>query len=152
MCQRNQRKLEALRRSQEIECSVCLERVLAKAKPSERKFGILSHCDHPHCIACIRGWRAAGSQGEATGLDLEGAVRACPVCRVQSHFVTPSVVWYFSPQEKEDIVNGYKRRLRYAGAPSPVDPPLHPCMRHFSPALRPRRDLSAQGEASGVKV
>ncbi|CAI7885727.1 unnamed protein product [Closterium sp. NIES-53] len=59
-CLRLQRKVQALKLSSEIECSVCLERVLGKARPADRKFGILSHCDHPFCVACIRNWRAAG--------------------------------------------------------------------------------------------
>ena len=45
-------------------------------------------------------------------LDLENAVRACPVCRVRSHYVTPSVVWFFSPEEKQEIVGGYKHKLK----------------------------------------
>ncbi|CAI5467593.1 unnamed protein product [Closterium sp. Yama58-4] len=113
-CLRLQRKVQALKLSSEIECSVCLERVLGKARPADRKFGILSHCDHPFCVACIRNWRAAGQQesGESVPLDLDNAVRACPVCRVRSHFVTPSVVWFFSEEEKQAIIEGYKRKLK----------------------------------------
>lgn len=64
--------------------------VLSKPRIAERKFGILSGCDHAFCIACIRGWRS----GDHTtpGMDLDTVVRSCPVCRVQSYFVTPSVV------------------------------------------------------------
>ncbi|CAI5945242.1 unnamed protein product, partial [Closterium sp. NIES-65] len=112
-CMRLQRKVQALKLSSEIECSVCLERVLGKARPADRKFGILSHCDHPFCVACIRNWRAAGQEsGESVPLDLDNAVRACPVCRVRSHFVTPSVVWFFSDEEKQAIIEGYKRKLK----------------------------------------
>ncbi|GAY36973.1 hypothetical protein CUMW_025730 [Citrus unshiu] len=56
-CEKKQKHLEALRRSQEIECSVCLDRVLSKPTAAERKFGLLSECDHPFCISCIRNWR-----------------------------------------------------------------------------------------------
>ncbi|CAI5499164.1 unnamed protein product [Closterium sp. Naga37s-1] len=112
-CLRLQRKVQALKLSSEIECSVCLERVLGKARPADRKFGILSHCDHPFCVACIRNWRAAGQEsGESVPLDLDNAVRACPLCRVRSHFVTPSVVWFFSEEEKQTIIEGYKRKLK----------------------------------------
>ncbi|CAI5511277.1 unnamed protein product [Closterium sp. Naga37s-1] len=112
-CLRLQRKVQALKLSSEIECSVCLERVLGKARPADRKFGILSHCDHPFCVACIRNWRAAGQEsGESVPLDLDNAVRACPLCRVRSHFVTPSVVWFFSEEEKQAIIEGYKRKLK----------------------------------------
>ncbi|XP_024518066.1 E3 ubiquitin-protein ligase makorin [Selaginella moellendorffii] len=106
-CVRSQKRLELLRMSQDIECSVCLERVLSKPSMSDRKFGILSGCDHPFCIACIRDWRG----GTRPGMDLETIVRACPICRVSSHYVIPSVVWYSNTEEKEEIVNGYKNKL-----------------------------------------
>ncbi|KAG0600359.1 hypothetical protein M758_11G027200 [Ceratodon purpureus] len=107
-CERNKKNLEALLKSQDIECSVCLERVHSKPTVSERKFGLMSGCDHPFCVGCIRGWR---SGSHAPGMDINTVVRACPVCRVPTHYVVPSVVWYFSPEEKEDIVNGYKNKL-----------------------------------------
>eukprot|EP00249_Psilotum_nudum_P020825 c27862_g1_i2 orf=886-1983(-) len=107
-CERNQKRLEALRYSQEIECSVCLERVLSKPSVAERKFGLLSGCDHPFCISCIRGWR---NNGHTPGMDIDTVVRACPVCRIVSHYVIPSVIWYSSQEEKEEIVNGYKAKL-----------------------------------------
>ena len=109
-CERNKKNLEALLKSQDIECSVCLERVHSKPTVAERKFGLMSGCDHPFCIGCIRGWR---SGSHAPGMDINTVVRACPVCRVPTHYVVPSVVWYFTPEEKEEIVNGYKNRLRY---------------------------------------
>lgn len=45
LCEKNHKRLEALKRSQEIECSVCLDRVLSKPTAAERKFGLLSECD-----------------------------------------------------------------------------------------------------------
>lgn len=107
-CERNQKRLEALRSSQEIECSICLERVLSKPTVAERKFGLLSGCDHPFCISCIRDWR---SNTHAPGMDVDTVVRACPVCRVVSHYVIPSVIWYSNPEEKQEIVDGYKSKL-----------------------------------------
>ncbi|KAJ7571032.1 hypothetical protein O6H91_01G146100 [Diphasiastrum complanatum] len=107
-CECNKKRLEALRMSQEIECSVCLERVLSKPTVSERKFGLLSGCDHPFCISCIRDWR---NGPHPIGMDLDTVIRACPVCRVGSHYVIPSIVWYSTPEEKEEIVKGYKHKL-----------------------------------------
>ncbi|KAK4476387.1 hypothetical protein RD792_015538, partial [Penstemon davidsonii] len=108
-CEKRRKHLEALRHSQEIECSVCLERVLSKATPAERKFGILSECDHSFCISCIRNWR---SSSLTSGLDVNSALRACPICRKLSYFVIPSVIWYCSKEEKQDIVDSYKTKLR----------------------------------------
>ncbi|KAI3444994.1 hypothetical protein Pfo_001659 [Paulownia fortunei] len=111
-CEKRQKQLEALRHSQEIECSVCLERVLSKPTSAERKFGILSECNHPFCISCIRNWR---SSSPASGLDVNSALRACPICRKLSYFVIPSVIWYSSKEEKQDIVESYKAKLKSIG-------------------------------------
>ncbi|KAK9107039.1 hypothetical protein Syun_023050 [Stephania yunnanensis] len=108
-CERNKRHLEALKHSQEIECSVCLDRVLSKPIPSERKFGLLSECDHPFCISCIRNWRC---NSPSSGMDVNAALRACPICRKLSYFVVPSVIWYSTPEEKQEIVGGYKTKLK----------------------------------------
>ncbi|ONK68530.1 uncharacterized protein A4U43_C05F12900 [Asparagus officinalis] len=108
-CKQNSKRLEALRRSQEIECSVCLDRVLAKPTAGERKFGLLSECDHPFCISCIRNWR---SNSPASGMDVNSALRACPICRKLSYFVIPSVIWYSTQEEKQEIVNSYKDKLK----------------------------------------
>ncbi len=36
---------------------MCLEPVLSKAAPGDRRFGLLPGCDHPFCLGCIRSWR-----------------------------------------------------------------------------------------------
>lgn len=108
-CESKQKYLDALKRSQEIECSVCLERVLSKATIAERKFGVLSECDHPFCISCIRNWR---SSNPTLGMDVNSTLRACPICRKLSYFVVPSVIWYSSSDEKQEIVETYKAKLK----------------------------------------
>lgn len=115
-CEKRQKHLEALRCSQEIECCVCLEHVFSKPTSAERKFGILSECDHPFCISCIRNWR---SSSPSSGFDVNSALRACPICRRLSYFVIPSVIWFSSREEKQDIVQSYKERLRYSLASCP---------------------------------
>ncbi|AQL03366.1 E3 ubiquitin-protein ligase makorin [Zea mays] len=109
LCEKNHKRLVALKRSQEIECSVCLDRVLSKPTAAERKFGLLSECDHPFCIECIRNWR---SNSPASGMDVNSALRACPICRKLSYYVIPSVLWYFSKEEKEEITESYKSKLK----------------------------------------
>ncbi|KAK6162954.1 hypothetical protein DH2020_002795 [Rehmannia glutinosa] len=69
-CEKRQKYLEAHTHSRGIECSVCLESVLSKPTAAERKFGILSECDHPFCISCIKNWR---SSSPASGLDVNSA-------------------------------------------------------------------------------
>lgn len=108
-CEKKHKHLEALKHSQEIECSVCLERVFSKPT-AERKFGLLSECDHPFCISCIRNWR---SSSPTSGMDVNSALRSCPICRKLSYFVIPSVIWYATKEEKQEIVDSYKAKLRY---------------------------------------
>ncbi|XP_019437110.1 PREDICTED: zinc finger CCCH domain-containing protein 69-like isoform X1 [Lupinus angustifolius] len=108
-CENRQKHLEALKRSQEIECSVCLERVLSKPTAAERKFGVLSECDHPFCISCIRNWR---SSNPTLGMDVNSTLRACPICRKLSYFVIPSVIWYSTSEEKHEIIDSYKAKLK----------------------------------------
>ncbi|KAL5543393.1 hypothetical protein UlMin_007177 [Ulmus minor] len=108
-CEKKHRHLEALKFSQEIECSVCLERILSKPTAAERKFGLLSECDHPFCISCIRNWR---SSSPTSGFDVNSALRTCPICRKLSYFVIPSVIWYTSKEEKQEIVDSYKAKLK----------------------------------------
>ncbi|KMT18842.1 hypothetical protein BVRB_2g029470 [Beta vulgaris subsp. vulgaris] len=107
-CEKMQKHLEALKRSQEIECSVCLERVLSKPT-GDRKFGLLSECDHPFCVTCIRNWR---NSSPSSGMDVNATLRACPICRKLSYFVIPSVLWYFSKEEKDEIVDSYMAKLK----------------------------------------
>ncbi|CAN6253510.1 unnamed protein product [Urochloa humidicola] len=73
-CKKNNRLIEALRKSEDIECGVCLDRVLSKPTAAER--------------------------------------RACPICRKLSYYVVPSIMWYSSKEEKQEIVEGYKAKLR----------------------------------------
>lgn len=48
----------ATQRSQEKVCGVCMEVVWQKEPATERRFGILSSCNHIFCLQCIRKWRA----------------------------------------------------------------------------------------------
>lgn len=97
----------AAQRSADKQCSVCMEVVVDKVRPSERRFGILSSCTHVFCLACIRKWRL----GEDARLDVE-AVRSCPECRVVSHYVVPSEYWVETQDEKDKLIADYKNSLK----------------------------------------
>ena len=65
-----------------MECGICLEPVLGKATPGERKFGLLTGCDHPFCLRCIREWRQktdAGADLDTVGGGRREGVSPC-VC------------------------------------------------------------------------
>ncbi|KAK4757933.1 hypothetical protein SAY87_019234 [Trapa incisa] len=107
--EKKQKQLEAIKISEEIECNICFDRVLSKPTIAERRFGILSECNHPFCVTCIRNWRRSYS---TSGMHVNSASRCCPICRKLSYFVIPSNIWYTSDEEKESIINNYKARLR----------------------------------------
>lgn len=87
---------------EELECGICMEKVLQKADP---RFGLLN-CKHIFCLACIRSWRSAD------GMQNEVVVRSCPVCRITTHFVTPSTVWIKDGEEKRRVIDEYKDKLK----------------------------------------
>ena len=102
-CKRRHDRLQARLRSTQVECGICMEKVLAKINPADRRFGLLQ-CDHAFCIRCIREWRAVGEAGIS-------AVRACPLCRTFSGFVIPSTVWPETMEEKQNILSMYQASL-----------------------------------------
>ncbi|XP_041349908.1 probable E3 ubiquitin-protein ligase makorin-1 [Gigantopelta aegis] len=94
----------AVARSENKACGICMDIVIDKQPPSERRFGILPNCNHCFCLSCIRKWRCA-KQFE------NKIIRACPECRVLSDFVTPSKYWHESKEDKEKLIEGYKSAL-----------------------------------------
>ncbi|CAB4268063.1 unnamed protein product [Prunus armeniaca] len=82
-CEEKQKQLEALKCSQEIECSVCLERVLSKPTVAERKLGYSQNCIE-----------SVPNMSEAVIL-----------CHSKCH-------WYNTKEEKQEIIDSYKSRLR----------------------------------------
>ncbi len=98
--------------SAEVECGICLEVVHEKPRIGDRRFGLLSGCDHAFCLACIRDWRDGGVAGKdaATASALDQA-RKCPICRAQSHYTVPSTYWPRDEIDKAMIVGEYKRRM-----------------------------------------
>lgn len=111
-CDKKEKYLLALKNSEEIECNVCLERVLSKPKPSECKFGLLPECDHAFCLSCIRNWRSSAPTSAMEIGSNTNTVRTCPVCRKLSYFVIPSGIWFTTKEEKQEIIDNYKANCR----------------------------------------
>ena len=66
------------------ECGICMG-----DSPTDKLYGVLSHCNCVFCLSCIREWRADGA---ARNPGMAGStVRQCPLCRVPSYFVVPSI-------------------------------------------------------------
>lgn len=94
-------KAFAAQLSQDKVCSICMEVVVQKANPSERRFGILSSCCHVFCLACIRTWRC-------TRNFCNKIIKSCPQCRVVSEFVIPSVYWVEDQDDKDHLIELFK--------------------------------------------
>ncbi|XP_075458776.1 E3 ubiquitin-protein ligase makorin-1 isoform X1 [Ascaphus truei] len=94
----------AVQRSKDIVCGICMEVVYEKANPSERRFGILSNCNHSYCLKCIRKWRSA-KQFESK------IIKSCPECRITSNFVIPSEYWVEEKEEKQKLILKYKEAM-----------------------------------------
>lgn len=91
----------AIQRSKDKICGICLEVILEKPD-REQRFGILPNCNHIFCLECIRTWRKAKN--------FENKIkRGCPTCRVSSDFVCPSIVWVEGSDEKDKLINDYKK-------------------------------------------
>jgi len=94
----------AVQRSNAISCAICLDVVKEKSNITERLFGLLENCSHSFCLSCIRNWRSSSLQDKTV-------VRACPICRVLSWYVTPSEFWINDEEEKKSVINRYKTYL-----------------------------------------
>ncbi len=96
-------KETALSVDEDLECGICLEKVLSKADP---RFGLLN-CEHVFCLGCIRQWRSSGP----CTVD-PTSIRSCPLCRVITYFIVPSSQFVRGGQDKQDIIDTYKRKLQ----------------------------------------
>lgn len=94
----------AIQRSKDKACGICMDTVLEKDPPSERRFGLLEKCSHTFCLGCIRKWRQTKQFDNRT-------IRACPECRISSDFVIPSRYWVDDADEKEALITNYKKAL-----------------------------------------
>jgi len=86
---------------------------MSKPRIGERRFGLLSGCIHPFCLACIRDWRDGGTARDASEHTAGASeqARKCPVCREVSYFITPCTAWPRSAEEKGVVIDEYRRRM-----------------------------------------
>lgn len=94
--------------SMDLTCGSCHEKVIALG----RRFGMLSSCDHPFCLPCIREYRAGNSFQEwYDGKKERENLKNCPICNEESHFIIPCNRMVFDEHRKEFLINQYKGRL-----------------------------------------
>ncbi|RWS29810.1 makorin-like protein [Leptotrombidium deliense] len=94
----------AVKRSIDKTCGICMDVIMEKEPPCERRFGILEKCAHIFCLSCIRKWRQTKQFDNKT-------IRACPECRVASDFVVPNKYWVDTVEEKDKLILNYKKNL-----------------------------------------
>jgi E3 ubiquitin-protein ligase makorin len=93
--------LAEARQSWTAACSICMELPARQRK----RFGCLNACNHAFCLSCIRSWRDSRAQSR-------NAVLVCPVCRVLSTFVVPSLRHVTHPVRKARLIDAYRRNLK----------------------------------------
>ena len=69
-------------------------------------YGMMSHCACVFCLKCIREWRNDG----IVVTQSSNKVRICPLCRIESHFVVPTIHVVFGEQ-KHQLISCYKQSL-----------------------------------------
>ncbi|CCM02443.1 uncharacterized protein FIBRA_04542 [Fibroporia radiculosa] len=62
-------------------CSICYEKPIT--------YGLLDGCSH---VFCLQEWR--DRKGKSDDIVFSGVLKQCPLCRIQSRFVTPSSQFY----------------------------------------------------------
>jgi len=95
----------AVARSKEKACGICMEVIWDKVPSDKQRFGLLPNCSHCFCLDCIRTWRSQAKNFE------NKIIRSCPECRVQSDFVCPSRYWCETKEEKQKLIEEYKKNL-----------------------------------------
>mmetsp|Transcript_5460 Transcript_5460/g.17500 ORF Transcript_5460/g.17500 Transcript_5460/m.17500 type:complete len:472 (-) Transcript_5460:90-1505(-) len=99
--------MEALERaaSNVLECSICLERIVATG---DGRFGLLTGCDHVFCLKCIKNWRTSEMSHRE---DQKELVRRCPLCREPSFFVIPCDRYVRDPVRKQALIDEYRQGM-----------------------------------------
>jgi len=82
-------------------CGICHQLTLKL----NRKFGLLISCTHSFCLQCIREWRGSSEHSRER-------VRACPICKVVSHYVIPCDRHVSEQSRKQRVIAEYKYRLQ----------------------------------------
>lgn len=100
---------ERIQRSAGLECGICLEEVLNKPYLSDRRFAVMSHCEHIFCWRCMKDWRYGhGQMGGASSSAAEQA-RRCPECQQLSYFIAPCS---FFPEGSEERAKVFEERRK----------------------------------------
>ncbi|KAJ8257190.1 hypothetical protein GJAV_G00182900 [Gymnothorax javanicus] len=94
---------EAFRRSKDIMCGICMDKVYEKPSAQERRFGILPNCTHAFCLGCIVTWRKTKDFQDEV-------IKACPQCRVKSSYYIPSKHWVSDAEEKLQLISTFKEK------------------------------------------
>lgn len=84
-----------IRGSLNMTCRVCLEVVVTKERLKDRRYGILSDCNHCFCAACVRTFKTLGHH-------------MCPICLTPSRFYISSFYWTVDKNAKREWFQNMK--------------------------------------------
>ncbi|GAB0489300.1 hypothetical protein MMPV_000517 [Pyropia vietnamensis] len=85
------------------ECGICFDHPRSRGA----RYGLLSGCDHPFCLDCVRQWRFADDGSESSSSSVH---KTCPLCRVKSHYVIPSVS-FLTGAQKAAAATSYREHV-----------------------------------------
>uniref|UniRef100_A0A3Q1GFF6 E3 ubiquitin-protein ligase makorin-2 n=1 Tax=Acanthochromis polyacanthus TaxID=80966 RepID=A0A3Q1GFF6_9TELE len=97
-------KAFAAQLSQDKVCSICMEVVVQKANPSDRRFGILSSCCHTFCLACIRQWRCTRNFCNKIIKSCSPSAGVCSFLTVCVQFMNSVRLWDFIEEREQRSV------------------------------------------------
>lgn len=102
-CEETRLAKQEIAASAHLTCGICMEQIV----PSGRRFGLLQNCSHPFCLECLRSWRSSHDDNQT-----KETVRACPLCRAESYFITPCSRMITDPTRKAKVIAQYKQQMK----------------------------------------
>lgn len=99
---------------EQLICGICLEDLSVssadKISIQEKKFGLLSGCNHIFCIECIKSWRSHATHNQISQSERDSRL-CCPVCRTFTKQVVPSSEFPVNDTRKKEIIDEWNTAI-----------------------------------------
>ncbi|ODQ54608.1 hypothetical protein SAICODRAFT_201301 [Saitoella complicata NRRL Y-17804] len=82
-----------------FDCVICLDH--------PDVYGISPTCMHVYCFDCILKWRLASRSGASAGKTGHNLTQACPICRMYTNHIIPSIYFIHDDAKKTAIVERF---------------------------------------------
>lgn len=98
---------------EQLICGICLEDLSMSSgeiSTQEKKFGLLSGCNHIFCIECIKSWRSHAIHNQISHSERDSRL-CCPVCRTFTKQVVPSSEFPVNDTRKKEIIDEWNTAI-----------------------------------------